>query len=195
MAAWGTSTSRGIATRKRVGDSLLCASTISGTPRTRWTRWTARCWTGGSCACRWPGTEDPPTPTTAEGGEEDPPGDTAVTDAGAEAVPPARDTDGAADPAAGAAPVPEADPATANPDPGPTRDPSPTLRGPRRPRPSPSPRLVPGLDPGPGPSPSPGPEVAPPPPKEDPGQDLKASPKRQQKMEANPLKAQFDGDR
>lgn len=100
------------------------------------------------------------------------------------ALPPARDTDDAASPAAGAALVPGAGPGTASPGPDPTPDPSPTLPGARRPRPSPN--LVPDLDPGP----APGPEAAPHPPKEGPGQDLKASPSRHQKMEANPHKAQ-----
>lgn len=100
------------------------------------------------------------------------------------ALPPARDKNDAAGPAAGAALVPEADPGTASPGPDPTPDPSPTLPGARRPRPSPS--LVPDLDPGP----APGPEAVPRPPKEGPDQDLKASPSRHQKMEANPCKAQ-----
>lgn len=99
------------------------------------------------------------------------------------ALPPARDTGDAVDPAAGAALAPEADPATADPGPGPTPDPSPALPGTRRPRPSLSP--APDRDPGPGPSPSPslGPGAAPLPPKEDPGPDLKASPSQQQRME------------
>lgn len=96
------------------------------------------------------------------------------------AIPPARGTKDAADPAAGAALAPEAGPATANPGPDPTPDPSPTLPGTRRPRPSPN--LAQDLDPGPGQ----GPEAAPHPPKEGPGRDLKASPSRQQKMEAKP---------
>lgn len=151
----------------------------------------------GSCGFRWPGTADPLIPTMVEGGEEGQPGGTAGTDAGAEAIPPARDTEDAADPAAGAALVPEADPATASPDPGPTPDPSPTLPGTRRPRPSPS--LVPDLDPGPVPSPSPnpgpGPEATPRPPKEGPGRDLKASPSLQQKTEVNPHRAQHVSNR
>lgn len=195
MAEWGTSTFPETATRKRVAVSRLCGSTTNGTPRMRWTPWTARCWMDGSCGSRWPGTADPPIPTMVEGGEEGQPGGTAVTDAEAEAIPPARDTGDAAGPAAGAALVPEADPATANPGPGPTPGPSPTLPGARRPRTSPN--LVPDLDPGPGPSPSPspGPEAVPLPPKEGPGRDPKASPGPQQKTEANPRKAQHISNR
>lgn len=102
------------------------------------------------------------------------------------ALPPARDTEDAADPAAGAALVPAADPAPADPDPGPTPDPSPTPPGPRRPRPSPI--LVPDQDPGPGLSP--GPEATPLPPKEAPGLGPKASPSQQQRMEVNPHRAE-----
>lgn len=153
----------------------------------------ARCWTGGSCACRWPDTAGRPTPTTEaaaeeEGGGEASLGGTGDTAAEAGALPPARDTGDAADPAAGVALAPEADPATADPGPGPTPDPSPTLRGTRRPRPSPRPD--PDRDPGPGPGPSLGPEAAPLPPKEDPGPDLKASPSQQQRMEESPRSAE-----
>lgn len=187
------------ATQKKAGVSRLCGSTTSGTPRTRWTPWTARFWTDGSCESRWPGTADPQILTTAavvaeeeEAVEEGRPGGTAAMDAGAEA----QDTEDAAGPAAGAALVPEADPATADPGPGPTPDPSLTLPGTRRLRPNPS--LVPDLDPGPGPSPSPNPgqEAAPRPLKEGPDRDLKASLSPQQKMEGNPHRAQhkFSGE-
>lgn len=95
---------------------------------------------------------------------------------------PAQETDDGADPAAGAALVPEAGPATANPAPDHTPDPSPALPGARRPRPSLS--LVQDLDPDPGQ----GPEAAPRRLKGGLGRDLKASPRRQQKMEVNPHK-------
>lgn len=162
---------------------------------------------GGSCGSRWPGTEDPRIPTTGaaaaavvEGGEEGQQGGMAAMDAEAEALPPVRDTEDAADPAAGAALVPEAGPATADPGPGPTPDQSLILPGTRRPLPSP--HLVPDLDPGaspnpsqslnpnPSPSPSPDPEAAPLPPKEGPGRCLKAHRRRRQKMEAKPRRAQ-----
>lgn len=175
------STSRETATPRKAGASRLFGSTTNGTPRTPWTPWTARCWTGGSCGSRWPGTADPPTPITAEDGEEeDRAGGTA--DGGAEAVPPARDAGDGADPAAGAVHLLEAGPATADPGPGPTPGPSPALPGPRRPRRA----LLPGLGPGPDPDPGPGPEAAPLPPREGPGRDLKASQSQQQKMEMKP---------
>lgn len=98
----------------------------------------------------------------------------------------ARDPEDAADPAAEAVLAPEADPATAGPGPGPTPDPGPILPGARRPKPSP----IPDPDPGPGL----GPEAAHRPPKEDPGQDLKASPRQQQKTEGNHRSAQHASD-
>lgn len=94
-------------------------------------------------------------------------------------IPQARDANDAAGPAAGAAlvpgPDPTPDPAKANPSPDPTPVPSPTPQGARRPRPSLS--LVPHLDLGP--------EAVPHPHQKGLGQDLRASPSLQQRMEVN----------
>jgi len=143
---------------------------------------------------RWPDMEDPQIPTPVEEGEVGRPGDkvaAAAMDAGAGALPAAPDAEGVAGPAAGAALAPGADPATADPGPGPTPDPSPTLPRPRKPRQSPILDL--DLDPRPNPSPnpsrSPDPEAVPQPPKEAPGQDLKASPSQRQRMEEKPRKS------
>ena len=84
MAGWGTSTFPGTATLRKAGGSLLCGFTTNGTPKMLWTPWTVRSWTGGSCGSRWPGTADPPTPTTVEGGGEDRRGGTVATDGEAE---------------------------------------------------------------------------------------------------------------
>lgn len=194
MAAWGTCTYPEIATPKRVEGSRSCGSSTNETPKTRWTPWTARSSTGASCESRWPATADPQTPTTAEDGEEEeeegeaPPGGPAAA-AGAGAPPPARDNDDAAGPAAGADLVPGAGPAIASPGLGPIPDPSLLLPRARKTRPSPS--LFPDLDL----DPDPGPEVAPLLLKEGPGQDLKVSPSRRQKMEADPRRAQRIGNR
>lgn len=95
-------------------------------------------------------------------------------------IPQARDANNAAGAALVPGPDPTPDPAKANPSPDPIPGPSPTLQGARRPRPSLS--LVPHLDPGP--------EAVPHPPPKGLGQDLRASPSLQQRMEVNRHRAQ-----
>lgn len=183
-AAWATSTSPGTATPRRAAASPSCASTISGTRRTRWTRWTGRCWTAGSSACRWPATAARPTRTTAAAGRR-PAGTAAAATAAAAA---ALEDAVAADLEAGAALGPAVGPATVDRNPGLAHalglapPPSPGLPG----DPSQSPHLSP--DPGPGRDPGPDLEALPLPQRENPTLDpgLRALPSLRKKKELYP---------
>lgn len=136
-------TSPGTGTPRRAAGSPSCGSSTSVTPRTPWTLWTARCSTGGSFGCRWPGTGDPRTPCTA--GEvlrraDTEEGTVAAGAGAAQQVPVAADVAEAA-PGAEAVPDPGAATTTAAPGLAPTPDPG---RGPG-----------PSLNPSPNPSPGP----------------------------------------
>lgn len=116
----------------------------------RWTPWTARCWTGANCACKWRDTGARQIRITAAA--EPHRGGTGDMDGEAEAVVLGAGGTAGLGPRAGAVPI--ADPATA--DPGPTPDPGPVLAPKPTHHAEASPNRLPGPVQGPSPSLTPG---------------------------------------